>query len=101
MLEVETRPKEGSSFFNMTNYVKGQVNDMVTSGHYYVSPEMERELKYINSGIDHIKLDHQLLNSSKEWGKAWGEPRTAREMHGMYLKDIYSMYIYIRYRQTV
>lgn len=84
MLAVETRPSMGvdNSFLNMNNTVKGQINDMANSGHYYVTPEINRELRHINNGIDHIRLDNQFLNTSPEWGQKWNPARTSIEMQG-------------------
>lgn len=83
MLATET-PQYGldPAFVGMTNTVKGQISDLAGSGHYYVTPEITRELRHINSGIDHIRLDHDFLNSSREWGQQWNPQRTYREMQG-------------------
>lgn len=63
----------------MTGAVKHNVQQVRHSGQFYVTPEVDKELRHIESGVDHMRLDHDLLSSSKEWGTKFNPHETARE----------------------
>ncbi len=70
-----------------STYVKTAVGEMFTqrNGAYYVTPEMTRELKHIDFGADHIRLDNDFLRSSKAWGTKLNDPDTvARDRAGLF-----------------
>ena len=52
------------------NSVKREVGDVLSSGNYYVTPELQRELSSIQNGLDHLNLDSNILNSSTGWRKS-------------------------------
>ena len=81
--EFVTRPVP-SPLAGTAGTVQGQLGDMMGSGHYYVTPEMTRELRHINNGVDHIKLDHDFLHSSQEWAQRWGPAQTMTEREGKF-----------------
>ena len=66
----------------MTGAVKHNVQQVRHSGQFYVTPEVDKELRHIESGVDHMRLDHDLLSSSKEWGTKFNPHETAREKQG-------------------
>jgi len=41
------------------------IADLAASGGYYVSPEICRELRHIDNGVNHIHLDHDILKYDK------------------------------------
>lgn len=51
------------------NSVTQNIRDFAASGNYYCTDEMSRELAAINSGLEHMKLDADITNSSKDWQK--------------------------------
>lgn len=57
-----------STLDGITTAVKQNVADLAGSGHYYVTPEICRELKHIDSGINHIRLDHDILKTER-WNR--------------------------------
>lgn len=70
-------------------YVKTAVGEMFTqrNGTYYVTPEMTSELKHIDFGADHIRLDNDFLRSSKAWGTKLNDPATiARDRAGLFIR---------------
>ena len=78
MLDYKTRPMP-SALGGVTGTVKQQLGDVMGSGNFYVSPEMSRELRRIDHGVDHIKLDHDFLGSSREWAQQWPQADSERQ----------------------
>ena len=60
-----------NTFMGVSGGVQRDLGQVMHSGDYYVTPEVCREMKHVNSGIDHIRLDHDFLRSSREWGNKW------------------------------
>eukprot|EP00918_Siedleckia_nematoides_P046325 GHVU01101540.1.p1 GENE.GHVU01101540.1~~GHVU01101540.1.p1 ORF type:complete len:318 (+),score=24.29 GHVU01101540.1:35-988(+) len=52
---------------NMHGNVKNDLTDLMHSGQYRVSPDINRGLAEIGSGYDNIKLDQDFLSSSRDW----------------------------------
>lgn len=46
---------------------KSEINDILTSGNYYVTPEIAAELRSLHNGLDHLRLDSTIQSSSPEW----------------------------------
>lgn len=84
MVDTDERPFKGldSSFVTTAKETKCNIRNFVRSGQYYVTPEMTGELRHLIDGVDHIKLDHEFLQSSKPWGEEWDPDLTRSEMHG-------------------
>lgn len=61
---VDFRTLEGAS-----TAVKQNIADLSSSGNYYVTPEICRELRHIDAGANHIRLDHDLLTNVPAWHK--------------------------------
>ena len=59
-----------------------QVGDLMNSGQYYVTPEICRELKHINNGVDYIKLDQNFVNTSREFATKFDPGTIAAERVG-------------------
>lgn len=72
--KIAVHPKMATATLNHTPGVHGlasnvshDVRDMMQSGNYYVTPELANKLGNINCGVESIKLDQQLMASSKDW----------------------------------
>ncbi|KAK2151879.1 hypothetical protein LSH36_347g00009 [Paralvinella palmiformis] len=60
-----------NAFLTASGTVKSDLGHVMHGGDFYATPEVCREMKHIESGIDHIRLDHDFLRSSREWGNQW------------------------------
>ena len=94
MLETEQPSRAGltsgdKALNNTSDCVKSNVNELFTQcrGSYYVTPEMTRELKHIDYGADHIRLDNDFLRSSSTWGTKLNDPAVvAQDQAGMLIE---------------
>jgi len=65
--------------------VKGDIQDVLQSGNFYVTEEIARELSQINNALEHIALDNTFLSTSEDWQKKPGNFTTrqaAEQMSG-------------------
>ena len=77
-----TRPHSLEATFPGMPDVNHNIQDVRTpSGQVCVTPEVHRELKRIENGINHIRLDHDISRSSQGWGNT---NATAIEKKGEY-----------------
>ena len=58
------------------------IADIAGTGHYYVTPEMCRELKHIDNGVNHIRLDHDILKTER-WNRLCNPSTTYIHKQGM------------------
>lgn len=61
--------------------VEADVKDILTSGDYYCTEEIARELTGIQNNLDHLKLDGTLL-SSNEWQGSFDPRKTGAAIAG-------------------
>jgi len=50
-----------------TGTLKRDVHEVLGSGQYHVTPEVGRQLRKLDRAADHIRLDQELLGSSRDW----------------------------------
>lgn len=74
-----------SGFDQLTRSVKRDIRDVTSTGVYYVTPEVCRELKHVDNGVNHIRLDHDLLQNS-EWNKTCNPSTTSWHKEGKHSK---------------
>jgi len=84
MIAAEHSRAMHPSFLGASGNVKQNVQHMRQSGQFYVTPEVDRELKHIEQGVDHIRLDHDLMTTSKEWGSKFNPNAATNEKRGRY-----------------
>lgn len=66
--------------FNMTSGgLRSDLNDVKSSGQYYVTHDLGREMDRIGNGVNHMKLDSDFINSSREWGQRFDVEALNRE----------------------
>ena len=70
------------AFRGASSSVKADLTDLAHSGQYHLTPQMKRELYHINNGINHVKFDNQLLNSSPGWANNFNSASLAVEKQG-------------------
>lgn len=72
----------------MFNFLSGNLNgnlrDVRSSGQYYVTHELDREMDRIGNGVNHMRLDSDFINSSKEWGQRFDREALNREKAGAF-----------------
>ncbi|XP_060555100.1 uncharacterized protein LOC132715990 [Ruditapes philippinarum] len=51
--------------------IKRDINDICQTGNYYVTEEIGNEFNNIANGLDHLKLDGYLMNTSADWQKGF------------------------------
>ena len=61
--------------------VEADIQDILTSGNYYCTEEIARELTAIQNNLDHLNLDGTLL-SSKEWQASFNPSQTGASIAG-------------------
>lgn len=68
-MSVKTRKecKFDKEFDDLSHNVDTAINNLQKNQQYYVTPEICRELRHIKNGVQHMRLDDDLLRSSKEW----------------------------------
>ena len=59
-----------------------EVGNLMHSGSYYVTPEICRELKHIQTGADYIKLDQNFVSSSRDFSNKFDPNMIATEIMG-------------------
>ncbi|XP_074662331.1 uncharacterized protein LOC141914891 [Tubulanus polymorphus] len=57
MLATSSSPHQ---FTGLSRTLKADINEVIGSGKHYVTPELEREFRSINNGVEHLKLDSTL-----------------------------------------
>lgn len=62
--------------------LRNDIQSIRSSGQYYVTHELDKELNNINDGVNHMRLDSDLINSSSEWGKTFDQQHLNREKSG-------------------
>lgn len=65
-----------------SNVFKGQIQDYTQSGNYYVTPEVAREVRHLDNGVNHIRLDYDLVNTDKDWAERWRGKGAMQEQAG-------------------
>lgn len=58
------------------------MHDARHSGQYYVTHDLDREMGRINNGVNHMRLDSDLINSSNEWGRKFNHDAINQEKIG-------------------
>ncbi|WAR07084.1 hypothetical protein MAR_017042 [Mya arenaria] len=53
------------------NAIKRDIEQICQSGNYYVTEELGNEFNTIANGLDHLKLDGNLITSSSDWQKGF------------------------------
>jgi len=53
------------------NAIKKDIEDICQSGNYYVTEEIGNEFNTLANGLDHLKLDGNLMSSSSDWQKGF------------------------------
>ena len=61
---------------------KSNIQDVRSIGRYYVTHELDREMDRIGNGVNHMRLDSDFINSSKEWGQRFDREALNREKAG-------------------
>ena len=64
--------------------VRTQIHDLSRTGNYYCTPEMDRELRHIKHGVEHVNLDHDFLKESRDWGQKWCPQKQRNELEGKF-----------------
>ena len=62
--------------------VKTDLGELMNHQQYYTTPEVGRELKHIDNGINHIRLDNSFLETSRDWPHKFDRATLAREKQG-------------------
>lgn len=76
MTELDTsRFVSDPAFLATSGRMKSDVQDVMFSGNYPVTPAVCRELKHIENGVDLIKLDQHFKESCQSWGNKF-DPQT-------------------------
>ena len=74
---------EVTSHFNAaSDPLRSGIHDTLHSGNYHVEPDVGRQLVQIKSGIDHMRLDNNFLDSSLYWGNKFNTTPVRNEKHG-------------------
>ena len=74
---------EVTSHFNAASEpVRAGIHDTLCSGNFHVTPEVGYQLVDMKSGIDHMRLDNQFLDTSKQWGNKFDVAALRNEKHG-------------------
>ena len=80
---VERMPTHlGTSFKVAGGRVQKDVEDLISSDQKIISPRSCHNLATISNGIAHIKLDNELLQSSKDWGTKFDPAHLSNEQKG-------------------
>lgn len=66
--------------------VKRDINEICQSGNYYVTEELGNEFNTIANGLDHLKLDGYLMNTSTDWQK--GFDSTQLDAHSINAQNV-------------
>jgi len=61
--EAATPRTDHREFDDLTRGLQCDVKTLGSSGGYYVTPEMCRELEHIDNGVAHIRLDQSMLDN--------------------------------------
>ncbi|XP_005108686.1 uncharacterized protein LOC101862217 [Aplysia californica] len=59
--------RTGGAVRNAVSAVRGDIQDVLQSGNFYVTEEIARELSVINNALEHIALDDTFLSTSQDW----------------------------------
>ncbi|CAD5115748.1 DgyrCDS4693 [Dimorphilus gyrociliatus] len=59
--------KFDKEFDDLSRSVDTCINSLQKNKQYYVTPEICRELRHLKNGVQHMRLDDDLLRSSREW----------------------------------
>ena len=74
---------EVTSHFNAaSDPVRSGIHDTLDSGNYHVEADVGRQLVQIKSGIDHMRLDNNFLDSSQYWGNRFNTTPVRNEKYG-------------------
>ena len=74
---------EVTSHFNAaSDPLRYGIHDTLNSGNYHVEPDVGRQLVQIKSGIDHMRLDNNFLDSSQYWGNKFNTTPVRNEKYG-------------------
>ncbi|XP_064629172.1 uncharacterized protein LOC135488475 [Lineus longissimus] len=80
MLATQSAPGHLDRAFKSTGgALKGDINEILTSGQYYVTPEMTRELRSVGNGVEHFNVDAYLQNSASSWRHNLGPGQVASD----------------------
>ncbi|GFR61323.1 beta propeller repeat TECPR [Elysia marginata] len=60
------------ALIHATKSARGEIQDILMSGNYYVTEEIARELSAINNALEHLSLDGTFLSTSADWQKKPG-----------------------------
>ena len=74
-------PGFNGALHGVAGTVRRDVQEVLGTGQFYVTPELTRELRHINSGVDHIRLDQDLMASS-DWGARFDPKALVQEQTG-------------------
>jgi len=72
-------PGVSQSFNNAADGLGRNLQDVRSSGQFYVTHELDREMDRIGNGVNHMKLDSDFIDSSTEWGKRFDGNALNRE----------------------
>ena len=84
MLATQMAPSLGQSIGPSSNTIQRDVREILSGGQYYVTPELGRELRSIDKGINHINLDNAFLQSSRSWGNRFDQGQLMAEKQGKF-----------------
>lgn len=73
------------------------LQDVRSSGQFYVTHELDREMDRIGNGVNHMKLDSDFIDSSTEWGKRFDGNALNREKAGNYSLERVCSKFYIKH----
>ncbi|RUS86094.1 hypothetical protein EGW08_006114 [Elysia chlorotica] len=55
------------ALIHATKSARGEIQDFLMSGNYYITEEIARELSVINNALEHLSLDGTFLSTSADW----------------------------------
>ncbi|CAH1798796.1 unnamed protein product [Owenia fusiformis] len=76
MLASQRQPEQLSSALkNTSGHIKNDIREVLGTGNYYVTPQLGHQIASVDSAINHLRLDDNLM--SKEWGNKFDPNATA------------------------
>ena len=76
--------------------LKGGLQDVRSNGQYYVTHELNREMDRIGNGVNHMNLDSDFINSSKEWGQRFDREALNKEKAGSFMLCFTRFVLYLK-----
>ncbi|KAL5009507.1 hypothetical protein ScPMuIL_011812 [Solemya velum] len=73
MYQSQSRP---TLLQGIVETVKRDIEDVLHTDEYYYTPEIVSELNNLNNGLEHLKLDKRITNTSADWDRKFNPRET-------------------------